>query len=747
MIGQTVAHYRVLEKLGGGGMGVVYRAEDIRLGRHVALKFLSPGLTRDETGRARFVQEAQAASALDHPHICTVYEIDETPDGQLFIAMAYYAGETLKARIEQGRLPIAEAIELASQAAEGLAKAHTHGLVHRDVKPANLMLTPDGVVKILDFGLAKSLEGTVLTQTGIACGTVAYMSPEQARGDAVDRRTDLWALGVVLYEMLTARLPFHAETVPPLIHAILNRTPEPLHLLCPEVPPGLARVVGRALVKSVAGRYQRAEEMLSDLRALQRKPGSGVDTMASRHLPSIAVLPFSDMSPQRDQDYLCEGITEELTNALAGLRGLHVVARSSAFQFKGQALDMAEVGMRLNVDTVLEGSVRKAGTRLRVTAQLINVSDGYHLWSERYDRDLDDVFAVQDEIARAIASTLRVKLLGGQDTPLVKRHTDDLEAYNLYLQGRYYWSRRYAGFLPKAVECFEQASARDPSFALPHAGLADGYSVLGIYGVLPFESTMTKAKAAADRALALDDTLAEAHQARAFVRWFFDWDWLDAEREYRRALDITPHAGLAHAQFGTLLAFLGRFDEAVAEVRQGVALEPVSTLVGFYAGSVFYLARRYERGLDECRRSLELDPNFVLALWVQGLLLTQLGAHAEAIDAAERAVALSKRQTFFLAHLGTTYAAAGRHDQARAVLEDLIQRGRGTYVTPLHVADVFTALGDTEQALTWLERAAEDRGGFVTRIATAPIYDALRADPRFAAIVSRMGLSEAARAR
>ena len=411
--GSRLGQYEIVSLIGGGGMGLVYKAQDTRLKRLVALKLLPPELTRDKTAKERFFQEAQAASALDHPNICTIHEIDETPDGQLYLVMAYYEGETLKEKIEHGPLPFTDAIDAAVQVGQGLAKAHEAGITHRDIKPANLMLTVDGTVKILDFGLAKLAGAEGITQTGTALGTVAYMSPEQLRGQEVDQRSDIWSLGVVTYEMVAGQRPFKGEQLQAVSVGILQSQPAPLTGSRTGVPLELERVVDRALAKAVADRYQTVADLLSELRMVKRALDSGATAAAGaeKSVPSIAVLPFSNMSPDPEQECFCDGIAEELIDALARLEGLRVVARTSAFQFKGQALDVGEIGKRLKVGTVLEGSVRKAGNRLRINAQLINTSDGYHLWSERYDRQMDDVFAVQDEIARSVVE----KLKGGLD--------------------------------------------------------------------------------------------------------------------------------------------------------------------------------------------------------------------------------------------------------------------------------------------------------------------------------------------
>lgn len=742
-VGETVSHYRIVADLGAGGMGVVYRAEDVRLGRHVAVKFLAPELTRDANARRRLLAEAQAASTLDHRNICTLYEVEEAADGTLFLVMAYYPGETLMGRLERGPLQLEQAIDLAMQIAEGLNAAHVHGIVHRDLKPANVIITAEGVAKIIDFGLAQWANSTRLTEIGKTWGTVAYMSPEQARGDVVDKRTDLWALGVMLYEMISGHRPFATDSSAATLYAILNAAPQPLDRIRSGIPSEVSRLITRALEKRAGDRFQTADELLEALRSSQRGRKSGpVGQVVDDHRLSIAVLPFSDMSPKRDQDYFCEGVAEELICALTGVSDLHVVSRTSAFQFKGQPIDIGEIGFRLKADAVLEGSVRTYGTQLRIAVRLVNVADGYDLWSERYDRDMSDIFAVQDEIARSIVEKLKGQMRSESDAGLVRPHTHDLEAYNLYLQGRYYWSRRYAGFLGRALECFEQAVARDASYALAHTGVADAYTVLGVYGAIRPRVAFGKSKQAAECALVLNDALPEAHQAFAFVEWYLDWDWIGAEQHYRRALALNKESGLTHAQFGVFLSAQARFAEAIAEVTTGVALDPVSLLVGFYSAATRYNTREYDKALEECSRVLELDPNFALALWIRTLTLSELERHNEAIETAQRALSVSKTQPFYLSALGVAYARAGHHAETQHVLEELTALSETAYVMPLHFADIYTALRSYDEACTWMERACDDRNGFATYIGTLPLYDGIRSDERFARLVGRIGLAK-----
>jgi len=467
--------------------------------------------------------------------------------------------------------------------------------------------------------------------------------------------------------------------------------------------------------------------------------GSRGSGSIAKALPSIAVLPFSDMSPQKDQDYFCEGMADELINALAALPGLHVASRTSAFQFKGRSVDIGEIGAKLRVETVLEGSVRKAGNRLRVVVQLVNASDGFHLWSERYDRDADDIFAVQDDIARAVVEKLKVRLAG--DTSLVVKHaTRDLEAYHLYLQGRYYWSRR-GGFVEKAVDCFARAIERDPSCAAAHAGLADAYGVLGIYGVLPPAEAAKKARPAAERALALDETLAEAHRSLAVISVSFEWDLAGGERAYRRALDLSPKSGELRAMHAYCLTYAHRFDEALAETARARELEPESVLVAGYSAVNLMFARRYAEALDECRRCLVLDPAFATADWIRAQVHTLTGDHDAAIAAAQRAVTLTSRRSFYLSVFGVACAAAGRRGEAEEVVQELLDRSRAEHVSPLWLADIATQLGEADRAFLWLDRAYEARTQALISLGVSPLYDSLRHDSRLSVLLTRIGIA------
>ena len=704
--GSTLGPYTIRAELGHGGMGVVYTAHDPRLKRQVAIKLLTADLTRDETAKQRFLQEAQAASALDHPNICTIHEINETHDGQLYLVMAYYEGETLKQRIERGALGVDDAVDIATQVGQGLAEAHGAGIVHRDIKPANLLIATSGVVKILDFGLAKLAGAEGVTQTGTTVGTVAYMSPEQARGQEVDHRTDIWSLGVVLYETLTGQQPFQGDNLLAISNAILGSEPVSLTRLRAGTSPALARVVTRSLANSRDGRYQLVADLLDDLRNATASPAKAT---SQPEVPSIAVLPFANMSADPEQEYFCDGMAEEIINALTTLDGLHVASRTSAFLAKGKNFDIAEIGTHLKVGAVLEGSVRKAGNRLRVTAQLIDVRDGYHLWSERYDRDMDDVFAVQDEIAQSVVEKLKVKLLGAQEVPMVTRPTDNLEAYNLYLKGRYHFLRMTGPSLEKSLACLHQAVEAEPTYAQAHAGIGLVHTWRASLSFAVPQQVMPMAKEAALEALAIDETVADAHFAMASALEFGEWDREGAEREYRRALELNPGDTLARGLYADLLGSVGRAEEAITEARDAVARDPLSLTNRHLLSQVFCMARRFDAALTEARAGIELDPTFHHFYWGLGWSLVGLGKYGEAVEAFTQATTVAPCDPLSQGFLGWASGLVGQRQEARLILGNLERRRKDEYFSGFMMAQVSLGLGDQEQAISWLQKAAEER--------------------------------------
>ena len=757
--GTRLGPYEILSPLGAGGMGEVYRARDQRLGREVAIKIILSGYLDDPHRVRRFEQEARAAAALNHPNLLAIYDIG-THDGQPYIVTELLEGDPLDRRLFAGPVPIDEVLEFGRQIAEALDVAHARGIVHRDLKPANLFITTRGQVKILDFGLAKmrrdhtqsdavtgSNDGAgrgPQTRPGTAIGTAAYMSPEQARGEDADSRSDLFSFGLVLYEMATGLRAVRGATDAVVYDAILNRQPKPLLLVDPSLPRGLEQIIERCLQKRPEARYRSASALLADLRSLKTRSGTDQLSTTTRSvmttMPSIAVLAFVDMSPLKDQDYFCEGMAEELINALTQLPGLQVSSRTSAFQFKGKAVDVSEIGAKLRVETVLEGSVRKAGNRLRISVRLVDASDGRDRWAERYDREIDDVFAVQDEIARTIAEKLKVHLGADAGTPIVKRGTDDLDAYNFYLQGRYHWMSRRGEFFKRAVECFERAIERDSSYAAAYAGLADAYNTVGVTGLLPPHVAVAKAKPAAERAVLLDGSLAEAHGALGTIRMYFDWDFAGAEEEFRTAIAINPSAGFTHALFGQLLGYQGREAEAVAEAVRANQLDPASAVTSYSTVGIYWHLRRYEEGLIECRRALELDPTLLMALGLEMVLLSFLDRHEEAVAAADRATALLERHRRILSFAAIVYARAGLRERALAGIQELRTRTTTEYVSPLTLGHVFVALGEIDEAFEWLERSYDERTPLLVSTAISPLCDPIRDDSRYETLLKKIGV-------
>ena len=741
MRGKTVSHYRILEELGRGGMGVVYKAEDTKLRRTVALKFLPPEYTQDPEAKKRFVQEAQSVSSLDHANICTIHEIDETDDGRLFIAMTFYEGETLKQKLECGPLDIDVVIDIAVMIAKGLEKAHKKGIIHRDIKPGNLIITEDGVVKIVDFGIAKLARKTKITKTGTSLGTVAYMSPEQSRGGKVDHRTDIWSLGVVLFEMITGELPFRGDYDQAVVYSILNEEPASVLDLCEDIPAELAKVVEKALTKQPDERYQKIEELKTDLNTV-RKMKKAMDASIApveTTQPSIAVLPFVNMSNDPEQEYFCDGMAEEIINALTKIENLHIPARTSSFAFKDQKADIREIGRKLDVEHVLEGSVRKAGNRLRITSQLIKVDDGYHLWSERFDRELDDVFAIQDEITAAIVDNLKVRLLNGEKKKLVKRYTENLEAYSFYLKGIYFWYGLTPEAWAKSYECFQQAIALDPNYAMAYMGLSTWYGSQMFWGDTHPREAVSKSTELILKVLDLDDTIADAHSALGIMIGFMEWKRREAKKEFKKSIELGPRSAFVHINYALFMTHEKAFDEALVHAERVRQLDPLNSTMKGWAASIKTYSGLYEESVIELKQVIAADPQFWQPYYNLSVAYIYQEKFKDAISAAEEAVRLSGGASIAKTFLGCAYALDGQTKKAQEQLDDLLDRVSEKYVQFTLFILLYNALGETDEAYRWMEKAVQDHDPWLCFYNVFP--RSLQADePRFTELYKATGL-------
>jgi len=779
MTGRTLGHYKIQSLLGAGGMGEVYRARDTRLDRDVAVKILPEELAENPEALRRFEREAKAVAALSHPNILAIHDFG-TEQSLSYAVMELLEGETLRARLTRSALGWREAVEVGIPIAEGLAAAHARGIIHRDLKPENIFLTRDGQVKILDFGIARVKQAvspdsetvtSTATKPGTVMGTIGYMSPEQVRGEVADAPSDIFSFGSVLYEMVAGRRPFAGATATEMMAAILRDDPPALTVSGQAAPAELERVIRHCLGKRPEERYQSARDLAFDLKATLSGGSITAPARARRRTPvavwlgaavvglllmitlllyltvwrekaidSLAVLPLVNASGNAEMDYLSEGIAESLINSLSQLPQLkRVIARSTMSSYKGKEVDPRQVGQELNVRAVFTWKMTQRGDDLIIGAELVNAADGARLWGEQYSRKLKNVMEAQVEIARRISEKLRLELTGEQEKRLTKHYTENPEAYQLYLKGRYHLTLTTEAELKKAVEYFQQAIYLDPNYALAYAGLADAYQFIsGSY--LPVEEAMPMAQAAARKALELDETLAEAHAALAGTKMAFGWEWAEAEREFRRAIELNSGYALAHNYYGILLVDLGRFDEAQAQMNRARELDPLSPFVQVGAVWPVYFARQYDQAIEQLRKIAAWNPEFANAYINLGWAYTHKGMYEEAIAALNKAKSLSD---FWLisAHLGYVYSRAGKRDEARNVLAELQARAAREHISDYGLAVVHVGLGEKDQAFAALEKAFEARDDFLSFLKVEPLFDELRSDPRFTDLLRRMNLA------
>jgi serine/threonine protein kinase/Flp pilus assembly protein TadD len=795
--GTKLQHYEILSPLGVGGMGEVYRARDGRLRRNVAIKILPESWIQDHSAVERFIKEAHAVSALNHPNIITIYDIGQQDDIH-FMATELVDGQTLRQHMKTARLKLPEALDVAIQVANALSAAHSAGIIHRDVKPENIMLRTDGYVKVLDFGLAKLTEHDIPkiaktskktikgdTQPGTIMGTARYMSPEQARGLDVDQRSDIFSFAIVIYEMIAGCLPFSGATMSDVIAAILKTEPTPLSQCVAAVPAELDWSVTKALRKDREERYQTIKSLLSDLRRLKQRldfeaelgrvhsssnsafneivpPAVPVTEQVTLMLPqatevapktvrktrirkvidSLAVLPLVNATRDPNAEYLSDGITESIINSLSKLPKLRVVPRSTVFRYKGSLADPQEIGRELGVRAVFVGRVMHHGDFLIIKTELVDVAQDSQLWGEQYRRKITNIFSLQEEIAEDISEKLRLRLSGADKKRLAKRYTENSEAYKFYLKGRYFvTTKRTEEWIKRGIEHFQQAIDLDPNYALAYSGLADAYAFLASStgGWSPREA-YPKAKAAALKALEIDEALGEAHSSLGFFSLLYDWNFAQAEHEFKRAIELSPNYPHAHDGYGFYLKAMGQHEEAVRECLMIQQVDPLSPFGHVSLGWAYYFARQYDLAVQQGKKALEMDKHSAFAYWNLGLVYLQQEKLESAISALSKSVTFSDSGLAFEAHLGFAYAIAGKRTEAIEVLADLHENAKHSYVSAYYFAIIHVGLGETDEAFKWLEEAYEERSGFMPFLKVDPIVDSLRTDARFVNLLQRIGL-------
>ena len=789
MIGQTISHYRIVEELGRGGMGVVYKAQDLKLDRTVALKFLPPKVAADAETRTRFLQEAKAAAALNHSNICTIYGVEESA-GTMFIAMEYIEGGTLRTRLPFAKVD--DALTMAIQIGEALQEAHARGIVHRDIKADNIMVTSRGQAKVMDFGLAKVKGMLRLTRASSAMGTIGYMAPEQLQGGEADHRSDIFSFGVLLFEMLTGKFPFRGEHEAAITYSVVNEEPQLLTAYLPDAPSGLTHILRRALEKDPEDRYQSIADMVSELRREQKRSTRleqtpeiempmprGSPTDGSRRKPmefskkkvilvgavggivlalaiaisvlsghrqtidSLAVMPFENVGGDPNTEYLSDGITESLMNTLSQLSHLTVMSRSSVFHYKGKGIDPQKAGKELGVKAVLAGRVTQRGDYLQISTELVDVSNNSHLWGEQYNKKFSDILAIQEEISKEISKQLSVKLVGEDESKLSKRPTENTEAYQLYLKGRFHWNKRKADDLQRAVDYFNQAIDLDPKFALAYAGLASTYAVLPEYSGLPEHDLIPKGEAAAMKAMEFDPALAEPHAVLGMIKHAYQWDWQGAERELKRAIELNPKYPTNFHWYSICLRQQGKYKEALPEITRALDLDPLSLIINLNVGEVYCQLGKYDLGIEQLKKTLELDPNFAKAHQSLGMVYVKQGKFDDALRELETVRQIVGEATpYALGDLAYTYARAGKKDEAVRILDMLREYSRQGFTLSVQTAEVYAGLGDRDKAFEWLEKGYSERNSNLPWIKVDYVWDDLRSDPRYTALLKKIGMEK-----
>jgi serine/threonine-protein kinase len=742
--------YEIIEELGTGGMGNVYRVEDIKAKEEIALKLIRPEIAADKKTIERFRNELTTARKIRHKNICGMYDLGEE-QGIHYITMEYVPGEDLKSFIKRaGLLNAGKTLFIAKQLCEGLAEAHRLGIIHRDLKPQNIMIDKEGNALIMDFGIARTLKAKGITGKGVMIGTPEYMSPEQVEGKETDQCSDIYSFGVILYEMVTGGVPFEGDTPFTIGMKHKGEIPKNPKEINAQIPEDLSHVILKCLEKDREKRYQNVKKLLYDLTKIENgiliterisieiKP-EAEKINEKKWQNSIAVLPFVDMSPAKDQEYFCDGIAEEIINALTHVQGLRVVARTSAFSFKGKDLDVREIGRKLNVNTILEGSIKKAGNRLRITIQLVNVDDGYHLWSERYDRDMEDIFAIEDEISLAIVDKLKVRLLSGEKEKLVKRYTDNLEAYSLYLKGRYYWNSLTQEGWEKSYECYQKAIAIDSNYALAYVGLAIWHGSLAFWGDAHPIKAFSQSRELALKAIELDDTISDAHSILGVVYWLHDWNRPEAQQEYQRSIELEPANAFAHLNFALSLATTKAFDEALLHGKKVQQLDPLSSLVNTWAASIITYSGQYEESVIQFQQIIGSDPNSWQPHYNLSVAYIYQAKFDDAISAAAEAVKRSGGASIAKTYLGCAYALAGQREKAREQLNSLLERRQQKYVPSTFFVWLYTVLEEIDEAYSWLEKAVQDHDPWLCFYGISP-RSVRASDPRFDNLIKANGL-------